>query len=459
MALTDTSEAVPSARDMRALRRGFARKHAPRAERVGTTLMVALGAYVAGGSLWWLAHRPATVLSGSALFAAGPGWSTTWTWSLGALAIAAGLAAARAFGPVTTSPEAAAWLLSTPVDRGELLRPRLVLRLGLGAAAGLIVGRLAAFAGAVTGWVPVTGLGAAAGVGVVAVAALAQCGLLPVRVITIARWVFAAVGTGLGVAATMGAAAPVVNSWWPVLVGAVCAGAAATISVLSCGRIGRADLAAGADLTVGASVSVTTLDVAALAGILDARAWRRVGRRRSQHLPPGRARALIRADLLRHLRRPSSFAIAAAAIGLVWAVAAVGTALGVALAQLGAASVVALVFSSGLRELCTNDELRMMLGVGDRPLRLALVAVPLGAIVCVAVLTAPAVHTQLPILLIASAGALLSAYRLRTRPWTAYDGLILETGFGQVPVDMVRRLMRGPDVLIVTAVLLTAAVA
>lgn len=458
MALTDTNEAVPSAHEIRALRRGFARKNAPRVERVGTIVMLALGAYVMGGSLWWLAHRPATVLSGSALFAAGPDWSTTWTWSLGALAIAAGLATARAFGPVTTSPAGTAWLLSSPVDRGALLRPHLLLLLALGAAAGLIAGRLAAFAGAASGWFPVTGLGAAAGVGVVAVAALAQCGLLPVRAVPIAQWVFAAAGTGLGAAATMGVVVPVVASWWPVLFAASCVSTVAAVALISIGRIGRADLEVGADLALGAGVSVTTLDVSALAGILDARAWRRVGRRRSRRLPPGRAHALIRADLLRHLRRPSSFATAAAAVGLVWTVASVGSALGAALAQLGAASVVALVFSSGLRELCTNDELRMMLGAGDRPLRHALVAVPLCAVVCLAVLTAPTVHAPLTVL-IASAGALLAAYRLRTRPSTAYDGLVLETGFGQIPLDMFRQLLRGPDVLLVTAVLLIAATA
>ncbi|MFC4604414.1 DUF6297 family protein [Rhodococcus kronopolitis] len=459
MALTDARAAVPSARDLRSLRRGFARRHAPRGDRVGTILLLALGAYVAAGSLWWLAHRPATVLSGSVLFISGPAWSPTWAWSLGSLAIGAGLAIARALGPVTTSPEDTGWLLSTPVDRAALLRPRLLLVLGLGATAGLIVGRLAAFAGAVTGWLPVTGLGATAGVGVVAVAALAQCRVLPVRVLPISRWVFLAAGACLGAAAAVGVAVPVVTSWWPVLIGTVCAGAAAAISLLACGRIGRADLAAGADLAVGAGVSMTTLDITALAGILDVRAWRRIGKSRSRRLPPGRVHAMIRADLLRHLRRPSSFAIAAAAVGLVWTVASVGTVLGAAMAQLGAASVVALVFSSGLRELCTNDELRMMLGVGDRPLRLALLVVPLCAVVCTASLTAPAVHTQLPIPLIASAGALLAAYRLRTRPWTAYDGLILETGYGQVPVDLLRRLMRGPDVLVVTAVLLAAVVA
>lgn len=48
-------------------------------------------------------------------------------------------------------------------------------------------------------------------------------------------------------------------------------------------------------------------------------------------------------------------------------------------------------------------------------------------------------------------GGCAAAYRVRTRPAISYDGLILETAVGQIPVDLLRQWLRGPDVLLVAA--------
>ncbi|QTJ64324.1 hypothetical protein HYG77_00985 [Rhodococcus sp. ZPP] len=53
----------------------------------------------------------------------------------------------------------------------------------------------------------------------------------------------------------------------------------------------------------------------------------------------------------------------------------------------------------------------------------------------------------MPATLMSSAGA-AAAYWLRTRPARWNDGLILETGYGHVPVDLLRQLLRGPDILL-----------
>ena len=54
----------------------------------------------------------------------------------------------------------------------------------------------------------------------------------------------------------------------------------------------------------------------------------------------------------------------------------------------------------------------------------------------------------------ATAGAFIAAYRIRTRPRTGYDGLLLETAVGQVPVDLIRQWLRGPDVLVAAGLVL-----
>ncbi|MFF3229072.1 DUF6297 family protein [Nocardia suismassiliense] len=453
MALTTTPPVVPTARDVRALRRTFARRHAYRGNRAGTILLLLLTVYVTGGASWWIATR-SFVITDSALLDPGQGWPATWGWALFVLALAGGLATTRAFGPVTASPEEAIWLLSTPVERASLLRPRLIGPLVAGAAIGLIAGRLAAFVAATTSWAPMTVLGAAAGSGVVGIGVLAQGGLLLRRVLPVLQWGVVGLGFGVSLAAMFGVVFPVVTTWSPVAVVAAAAGALAILAILGCGRLSRAEVDFGADLAVGTRASLIALDAAGLVGILDARAWRRIGSVRSERLAGGRIRAMIHSDLLRHRRRPSTVVIAAIVVGAVWIAATIGTPILVALAQFGALFVVAMVFSTGLRDLCGDNALRVVLGAGDRALRLPLLVVPLIAVTVSAALTAPTLGLWVPALLISCVGALLAAYRMRTRAAISYDGLILVTGYGQVPVDLIRQLLRGPDVLLVAAVLL-----
>lgn len=115
-------------------------------------------------------------------------------------------------------------------------------------------------------------------------------------------------------------------------------------------------------------------------------------------------------------------------------------------------------FSGGLRELCDDAGLRAMLGGGDRMLRLPLMVVPGVVGVVVAVATVPLVASNPILTVVALTGALWAVHRVRTSPHVTYDGLIVETGYGQVPVDLIRQKLRGADVLAVTAALLAVVV-
>jgi hypothetical protein len=80
--------------------------------------------------------------------------------------------------------------------------------------------------------------------------------------------------------------------------------------------------------------------------------------------------------------------------------------------------------------------------------------VPVVAAAATTVLTAFLTAMNPVVMLIVLVGGCVAVYRTRTHPHTDYDGLILETAVGQIPVDPIRQRMRGPDVLAVAALLL-----
>jgi len=116
------------------------------------------------------------------------------------------------------------------------------------------------------------------------------------------------------------------------------------------------------------------------------------------------------------------------------------------------------MFSTGLRDLASTPELRALLGAADRDLYRPLMALAAGAALVTTVMTASLTAWSLPASALVLSGVCVATYRLRTRPRPTYDGLILETGFGQVPLDLIRQWLRGPDVLLVTALLVVLVV-
>ncbi|MFZ2528733.1 MAG: DUF6297 family protein [Rhodococcus sp. (in: high G+C Gram-positive bacteria)] len=441
---------VLSARSVRSLVRRFERRHAPTTGRTATFVLAMLGLYVGTGVLWWLFTLPPTVLTTSDAVAAAQPWTPTWGWVVVATAAAAGIALARAVGPVTTSAEFGFWLVSTPLDRGALLRRRVVITLGCGALVGTLVGRIAAFAAELAVWVPFTALIAPVGVGVVTLSILAQCRMLASRSVTGLIWVCLAGSVAAAVAAIAGVSIPLPTDWWPVAAVAMTVMAGMLVAARSCSRIGAADLTAGADTAVALSASATALDPSVLLGALEQKAWRRVGRRRTHRLPGGLVSALIRSDLLRYRRRPISLLLACCAVGVAAVAAVAAPPPAVAVLQLAAVFVVAMIFSAGLRDVCRDRDFGVLLGVIDRQIRLPLTVVP-GVAALLAAVSLSLLTGGVATPVIALIGACGGAYRVRTRSSIRYDGLILETALGQIPVDLLRQWLRGPDVLVAAA--------
>lgn len=454
MALKVAPGVAPTAREIRSLRREFARRHTSPGNRAGSILLGLLVFYVCGGTLWWAATRPATVLADSALLDRQE--TATWAWALLAACLAAGFSTARALGPVATSLPDIVWLLPTPIDRAAMLRRHALAALLAGGVAGLIIGRFAAFVAMTYHWGPMTVLGGITGVATVSCALLAQNRSLPPRAGKPLQWVLTGTAATLAGTAAAHFEVPTLTNWPTVIVAALLTTASAALAVRSCGRISCAELAPGMDTTAGARASLIALDVSILAGILDRRTWRRIGTATTRRLPGNRFHAMIRSDLLRYRRRPSVFVLAAVAVGMGWFIAGIGAPVVAALAQLGSLFAVALLFSSSLRELCADADLRVLLGLPDHVLRPPFFVVPIGAVLVAAVFVAALSNSGPTVLMISVAGSLFAAYRLRTRPSTSYDGLILETGYGQLPIDLIRQLLRGPDVLIATTIALLA---
>lgn len=458
MALIDSTLPVPSARTVRAVRRGFERARMPRARREGAFAISVLAIYVVGGLGWWFVTRPSAVVSTSFLVNSEREWSSTWAWVLFALLVAAGSVVVRALGPVSAGRDTMWWLLSAPVDRRALMVPRVVGVLAAGAVVGALGGRLAGFAGALESWLPFGVFGSVFGVGLGALAVLTQCGVLPDRVLRVLTMIGAGAGGVTAVFAVVGTDLPMIETWFPVAVTCIAVSVPASLAVVWCGRISLARMAVGSDMSAAARVAANALDMSVLTGIVDERAWRRVARCPSRRLPATRLGALIRVDALRCIRRPHLLGLVGGAVSAGWILAAVLAPVTAAWAQLALVFGVAMSFSGGLRELCDDAGLRAMLGGGDRMLRLPLMVVPGVVGVVVAVATVPLVASNPILTVVALTGALWAVHRVRTSPHVTYDGLILETGYGQVPVDLIRQKLRGADVLAVTAALLAVVV-
>lgn len=456
MALTACTSPAPSARTLRAMQRRFARANTPGGSRTGTIVVAVLGAYVVAGLAWWLTTRPATVLADSALLSGAVEGNPTWAWVCGAAVIASGSAVARAVGPLATSPEHGFWMLATPVDRAALLRPRVMATFVVAAVAGAAGGRLAAYAGAVTLWTPLAGVGAAFGVSVAAAAVLTQARVLPARTISTLQVLFTVTAAGAAVAATVGLEVRAALPWTPVVAVVGVSVALAVGAMRACGRITATELDEGADIAVAAEVSIIGMDLTVLTGVANERAWRRIAHRPTRTLPRNRSRALLHVDVLRHVHRRSAFVVTAVTLAGAWTIGGMVSPIVAAWVQMAAVFLAAMVFSTGLRELSGNPELVGMLGADDRSLRLPLTVLPSCAAAAVAMVTAPLVGWSVPALVTVVAGSCGAVYRLRTRPPSTYDGLVLEIGVGQLPIDLIRQKLRGPDCLILTAALLAA---
>ncbi|QQM51906.1 DUF6297 family protein [Rhodococcus pyridinivorans] len=447
MALTGT---VRGARDLRALRHAFERRHAPLTDRPALAVLVVLGVYVGGGLAWWLFSLPSTTFACADPIVRDPACTSAWGWTVVAIAVAAGTASARTAGPVTCGAETAFWLLSTPVDRGAALRPRVAALLICGAIAGALAGRFATFVTAPEGRVAFTCLAAALGVGAVALPMLVQCRILAPAVVRVVIGLCLVAVPGVVAIAAVGVTVPPPGP--SIVVGAWIAVAAPAVSaLLRCDRIAAPEWRAGSDTAVGVSASFTALDPSLLAGVVERKVWLCIGSRRSRVLPRRRIAALVRSDLLRHVRRPTPVLVVCVALLGVAVLTSVVSPPAAAVVQLVTVFTVATIFGAGLRDVSRDPDFAVLLGTRDTHLHLALSVVPGSAALVAAAVTGFAGSASMASVVLGLLGGCAAAYRMRTRPPIGYDGLILETAVGQIPVDLLRQWARGPDLLVVCA--------
>jgi hypothetical protein len=418
---------------------------------------------------------------------------------IAALLAGVGLAwqALRAVGPLLVTPAAYTWCAATPIDRRGWLMPRFGALLVGGAAVTAVLSLAADGVGARAslGWVALAG--GAYGTAAAALAVAAQAppaggaplngappngaplngaplngappngapagGVRPARP---RRWPAALGGImiGLGVAA-VGAVIVAHDSHLRLIRPAVPLGAglaavglplAAVTSTLAARRLhllDRAALTGGAQLATAAVTAAVWLDPTMLSGVLEVRRWRRIGRVRSWRLlPGGRVWVLVQAEVRRQARHPSALAIWAALALTQYAVwLAVPSVAGAV--HLVGAYLAADRLAGGLRSICRSPGLRRALGGDETTVRLAHVVVPAIGTGLWWLVTWPAAGAHpgwVEVALVAAAVA--AAYRAATRPPMAYGGTTIDTPFGLIPVDLLRRLARGPDLLAVAII-------
>lgn len=387
-------------------------------------------------------------------------------WLAGAASLLAVLAVARLFGPVFVSPALGSWLLRAPVDRGDLLRPRLLGTVavagGLGVALPLLAALLGGFGvGAVLAFVVGTTLLGVSGVGA---AALSQSGRgVAARVLV---WAAAAVlWTALLVLALGRAprAAPAQHAG-PVGI-AVTLGAAllaTVLVVLAVRRLGRMPedrITPGGALAPGLSGALATLDLAMVYDVLLAHRWHAHEAVRSRRGGPTGPWALVWLDLVRLRRSPQLLLVLGAVMVAPYAAVAVGLGRVVLLVAALGGFLATLPLLGALRVVTRTPSILRMVPFPVSTTRLATVAVPVGASVLYAATTVPAINDVVgrgwpdaALVAVAVGGsAAAAAVRWVTGRPPDYTRPLVSTPAGGVPTNLYGSVVRGFDILLVTS--------
>jgi Family of unknown function (DUF6297) len=447
---------VPSARELRVRLRHGRRQHHSRSlgdfltDLYLLAFLALMYGYVLVRAARQYLHSPT----------AGHGDQAERYW-LGAAALLAGAGLAwrglRAVGPLLSSPAGYTWLAATPVSRRDWLLPRLA---GVLLGAALLPAALSAAAagvgtGSSLGWAALAG----AGYGVAGAALCVVAQAASPRWPRVVGGVLAGIGAALALVvivahyAGVGLAEPSVPLAALALTGIPVALVTTVLAVRALPRLDRAALTGGAGLAAAAVTAAVWLDPSMLTGVLETRRWRRVGRVASRRFQRGgQVWVLLQAEVRRLTRRPGALAI--------WAALALAQ-YGIAVAVPSVAWVTRLVglylatnrLAGGLRTVARSPGLRRALGGGDGTLRLTHLVVPwLGAVLWW-LLTWPAgphLGGVEPLIVV---GVVAAAYRAATRPAMAYGGPAVDTPFGLIPVDLIRQVIRGLDVLAVVIVI------
>jgi hypothetical protein len=369
----------------------------------------------------------------------------------------------RTAGPIGASSAIRFWLLSAPVRRRDLLRPRfLALIIAVASAAALIATPIAHAASAAA--LPTI---AAAVAGAVTVATASVWGQASESVDRALHGIgqalgaasivgFGSLATGFGrVAANSALRAPpdVIAALLVALVVARVACAWGAYRALD--RIDVSVLSRSQGLWTAGHVALSSLDVFMLSEFVTEQRARATWRVRTALLGPRYAGALMRAEWTRMRRRPTPI-VGAAVIGLVWwgcRPVLPGPALA-CLALVGGYCIV-LPMASTLRQLASSPGLRSQFAPHDRALARASTAVcVLAALLWAAVVLPGITNLSVAVAVIEVVGLIAAVYRTVTRPPLDYSAPPVMTPLGPLPLDLWRQVLRGPLLALMLIVLL-----
>jgi hypothetical protein len=379
-------------------------------------------------------------------------------WPAALLLVALLLALARLLGPVFVPPAAGPWLLATPVDRGDLLRPSLVRALGLPA---LVAPLLLVPVVVLAGLPPLTGAlvtlaGASASVAVVAHAAYGQVhaghpSRWVARVVTSAVWLL--VAWAALAPRTLPAAGP--DNAVTAGVGLLALGVAVAYGLRTLRRLdrtSRAALARTEDAWPSLSGALASMDLTLLHDVLLSRRWAVVASLRVRRGGPRGWWVLVHRDLVRAVRAPQPWLIALGSLMLPFALARAGLVHGIVVASALVGFGVGIGLSSGLRVLARTPTLARMLPYRGWQVRLAQLVLPatamvlLGAACAWALLDSVAPGTAALLGAVVVLASLAATARWLCSPPPDYGSPLLSTPAGGLPPSVVLAWGRGFDV-------------
>lgn len=393
---------------------------------------------------------------------------TVLPWATVLAALLAVVVLGRLFGPVYSSPAVSSWLLPSPLDRGALLRPRLLATLAVGGAAGATLTALGFALVSVVG-LPLLVLALVGGL--LAAAALAllvatqAAGAPGERAAAAGQGVVAAGLVGLLLALALGvvpALEPVrrLPGWaWPAVLGlAVLVAAAAGRAVRRLPSMRLTALAPGGSLAPGLSGALANLDLALVHDVVLGHRWRRRATVVPRRGGPTGPLALVHRDLLRLRRSPASLLRVVAVVVVPWAAAASGAGrLSVVVAVL-VGFLVALPLLTGLRVLTRSVAMARSLPFPPSVSRAAHLVVPLAVLTAYGLATGPATHVAggsvrdtVLLGLAIGAGATAAAARWVTGRPPDYSRPLVSTPAGGVPTNLYGSALRGFDVVLLTS--------
>ncbi len=444
-------------RGPRARRRSSRRSPAGRVFDIAfVTVVVAALAAGALPGLWGALTGPALAASGAQ--------ARLFVVAVLLLLMSGTLAVLRAAGPVSASRAMHFWVLSAPVSLRRLLRPRCVaLMVAAALVFAVVAAPLAHLAG--TGLVVTVAAAAVGGLLLSAASVWAQTSDVVAHILHSAANVvsgaamlaFGSLATGLGRAgANAVLALPAIGIMAVLAAALVVAGYCVLRAIRGLDRITPAELRRGEGLWTSARLSTTTMDLALLGEFLADQRARAAGRVRSSVIGRGFVRAALTLEWSRLRRNPALVRRTLMSVAVWWGCRAVLTGPAMVVLAVIGAYLVALPMAATIRELTRRHGLRDQFVPGQQ--RVLVAASLTGSMFAVLAWTLliwpglPAVSSggwaaAAPVVAIA-------ACRAASRPPLDYTAPPVSTPFGDIPVDLLRQILRGHLLVAMTVVAL-----